>query len=198
MRPKTLLAPAAFLLLASLAVRLGAQAAPPQTPPATPGAAGPGCPARCRSSAARWSRPWTGDVSGAATAARRSRGDQARQRALRRLLPGVPRHRLARRRSGRTEPSAIAARAERPGWRIDPAGRPAGSAEPGHAGHAAAADPSRRRQGDRHIHPQRDRDRARPGRAAGGSAGRAQHRRRRRQGWSGLLREDLRLLPLGC
>ena len=48
MRPKTLLMPAAFLLLASLAVRLGAQAAPPQhpqTPPATPaGAAGRGAP----------------------------------------------------------------------------------------------------------------------------------------------------------
>ena len=49
MRPKTLLMPAAFLLLASLAVRLGAQAAPPQlspqTPPATPaGAAGQGAP----------------------------------------------------------------------------------------------------------------------------------------------------------
>ena len=48
MRPKTFLMPAAFLLLASLAVRLGAQAAPPanpQTPPATPaGAAGRGAP----------------------------------------------------------------------------------------------------------------------------------------------------------
>jgi cytochrome c oxidase cbb3-type subunit III len=45
MRPKTLLAPAAFLLLASLAVRLGAQGAPPQTPPAAPaGAAGRGAP----------------------------------------------------------------------------------------------------------------------------------------------------------
>jgi cytochrome c oxidase cbb3-type subunit 3 len=36
MRPKTLLAPAAFVLLASLAVRLGAQAAPAQAPPAAP------------------------------------------------------------------------------------------------------------------------------------------------------------------
>jgi cytochrome c oxidase cbb3-type subunit 3 len=45
MRPKTLLAPAAFLLLASLAVRLGAQAAPPQAPPAAlPGDAGRGAP----------------------------------------------------------------------------------------------------------------------------------------------------------
>jgi cytochrome c oxidase cbb3-type subunit III len=48
MRPKTFLMPAAFLLLASLAVRLGAQAAPqptPQTPPATPaGAGGRGAP----------------------------------------------------------------------------------------------------------------------------------------------------------
>ena len=48
MRPKTFLMPAAFLLLASLAVRLGAQAGPPanpQTPPATPaGAAGRGAP----------------------------------------------------------------------------------------------------------------------------------------------------------
>jgi cytochrome c oxidase cbb3-type subunit III len=45
MRPKTLLAPAAFLLLASLAVRLGAQAAPQQAPPAAPpGAAGRGAP----------------------------------------------------------------------------------------------------------------------------------------------------------
>jgi cytochrome c oxidase cbb3-type subunit 3 len=48
MRPKTFLMPAAFLLLASLAVRLGAQAAPqatPQTPPATPAdAAGRGAP----------------------------------------------------------------------------------------------------------------------------------------------------------
>jgi cytochrome c oxidase cbb3-type subunit III len=48
MRPKTFLMPAAFLLLASLAVRLAAQAAPqatPQTPPATPaGAAGRGGP----------------------------------------------------------------------------------------------------------------------------------------------------------
>ncbi len=45
MRLKTLLAPAAFLLLASLAVRLGAQAAPPQAPPAAPpGAAGRGGP----------------------------------------------------------------------------------------------------------------------------------------------------------
>jgi cytochrome c oxidase cbb3-type subunit 3 len=48
MRPKIFLMPAAFLLLASLAVRLGAQAAPPanpQTPPATPaGAAGRGAP----------------------------------------------------------------------------------------------------------------------------------------------------------
>jgi cytochrome c oxidase cbb3-type subunit III len=45
MRPKTLLAPAAFLLLASLAVRLGAQGAPPQTPPAAPaGAGGRGAP----------------------------------------------------------------------------------------------------------------------------------------------------------
>ena len=45
MRPKTLLAPAAFLLLASLAVRLGAQAAPQQGPPtAAPGAAGRGAP----------------------------------------------------------------------------------------------------------------------------------------------------------
>jgi cytochrome c oxidase cbb3-type subunit III len=43
MRPKTFLMPAAFLLLASLAVRLGAQAAPqptPQTPPATPAGVG--------------------------------------------------------------------------------------------------------------------------------------------------------------
>ena len=47
MRPKTFLMPAAFLLLASLAVRLGAQAAPPTNPqtPATPaGAAGRGAP----------------------------------------------------------------------------------------------------------------------------------------------------------
>ncbi len=45
MRPKTVLTPAAFLLLASLAVRLGAQGAPPQTPPAAPaGAAGRGAP----------------------------------------------------------------------------------------------------------------------------------------------------------
>ena len=48
MRPKTFLMPAAFLLLASLAVRLGAQAGPPanpQTPPATPAsAAGRGAP----------------------------------------------------------------------------------------------------------------------------------------------------------
>ena len=45
MRPKTLLAPAAFLLLASVAVRLGAQAAPQQAPPAAPpGAAGRGAP----------------------------------------------------------------------------------------------------------------------------------------------------------
>ncbi len=45
MRPKNLLAPAAFLLLASLAVRLGAQAAPQQAPPAAPpGAAGRGAP----------------------------------------------------------------------------------------------------------------------------------------------------------
>jgi cytochrome c oxidase cbb3-type subunit 3 len=45
MRPKTLLTPAAFLLLASLAVRLGAQGAPPQTPPGAPaGAAGRGAP----------------------------------------------------------------------------------------------------------------------------------------------------------
>jgi len=45
MQPKTLLAPAAFLLLASLAVRLGAQGAPPQTAPAAPaGAAGRGAP----------------------------------------------------------------------------------------------------------------------------------------------------------
>jgi cytochrome c oxidase cbb3-type subunit III len=52
MRPKTFLMPAAFLLLASLAVRLGAQAAPPanpQTPPATPaGAAGRGAPPQGR------------------------------------------------------------------------------------------------------------------------------------------------------
>jgi cytochrome c oxidase cbb3-type subunit 3 len=45
MRSKTLLAPAAFLLLASLAVRLGAQGAPQQTPPAAPpGAGGQGAP----------------------------------------------------------------------------------------------------------------------------------------------------------
>ncbi len=45
MRPKIVCAPAAFLLLASLAVRLGAQAAPPQAPPAAPaGAAGRGAP----------------------------------------------------------------------------------------------------------------------------------------------------------
>jgi cytochrome c oxidase cbb3-type subunit 3 len=49
MRPKTFVMPAAFLLLASLAIRLGAQAAPPQaspqTPPAAPaGAAGRGAP----------------------------------------------------------------------------------------------------------------------------------------------------------
>ena len=45
MRPKNLLAPAAFLLLASLAVRLGAQAVPQQAPPAAPpGAAGRGAP----------------------------------------------------------------------------------------------------------------------------------------------------------
>jgi cytochrome c oxidase cbb3-type subunit III len=43
MRPKTILAPAAFLLLASLAVRLGAQGAP-QAPPAPPGPAGQGAP----------------------------------------------------------------------------------------------------------------------------------------------------------
>ena len=48
MRPKTFLMPVAFLLLASLAVRLGAQPAPPanqQTPPAIPaGEAGRGAP----------------------------------------------------------------------------------------------------------------------------------------------------------
>ena len=47
MRPKTVLAPAAFLLLASLAVRVGAQTAPPQptAPPAAPaGPAGRGAP----------------------------------------------------------------------------------------------------------------------------------------------------------
>jgi cytochrome c oxidase cbb3-type subunit 3 len=45
MRPKTVCAPAAFLLLASLAVRLGAQTAPPQAPPTAPaGAAGRGAP----------------------------------------------------------------------------------------------------------------------------------------------------------
>ena len=45
MRPKIVCAPAAFLLLASLAVRLGAQTAPPQAPPAAPaGAAGRGAP----------------------------------------------------------------------------------------------------------------------------------------------------------
>ena len=45
MRSKTLLAPAAFLLLASLAVRLGAQGAPLQGPPvAPPGAGGQGTP----------------------------------------------------------------------------------------------------------------------------------------------------------
>ncbi len=45
MRSKTLLAPGAFLLLASLAVRLGAQGAPQQAPPAAPpGAAGRGAP----------------------------------------------------------------------------------------------------------------------------------------------------------
>jgi cytochrome c oxidase cbb3-type subunit III len=45
MRPKIVMAPAAFLLLASLAVRLGAQTAPPQPPPAAPaGAAAPGAP----------------------------------------------------------------------------------------------------------------------------------------------------------
>jgi cytochrome c oxidase cbb3-type subunit 3 len=37
MRPKTLLAPAAFVLLASLAVRLGAQAPAPAPPPTAPG-----------------------------------------------------------------------------------------------------------------------------------------------------------------
>ena len=45
MRPKIVCAPAAFLLLASLAVRLGAQTAPPQAPPPAPaGAAGRGAP----------------------------------------------------------------------------------------------------------------------------------------------------------
>jgi len=44
MRPKTFLAPAAFLLLASLAVRLGAQGPTPQAPPAAPPAAGQGAP----------------------------------------------------------------------------------------------------------------------------------------------------------
>lgn len=49
MRPKTFLAPAAFVLLATLAVRLGAQGAAPQTPQQTPppapaGAAGRGAP----------------------------------------------------------------------------------------------------------------------------------------------------------
>jgi cytochrome c oxidase cbb3-type subunit 3 len=49
MRPKTFLAPAAFVLLATLAVRLGAQGAAPQAPQQTPppapaGAAGRGAP----------------------------------------------------------------------------------------------------------------------------------------------------------
>lgn len=70
MRSKTLLAPAAFLLLASLAIRLGAQGAPQQAPPAAPpGAAGQGAVEDCAAFDAANGKPlWhsrIGDLSNA-------------------------------------------------------------------------------------------------------------------------------------
>ena len=54
--------------------------------------------------------------------------------------------RFARRPVERSEPPAVATRAERPGGRADPADRPG---FPRRQGHAGAADSARRRQGDR-------------------------------------------------
>ena len=112
----------------------------------------PRCAARRRRPAAR-AGPRPGDLSGPATPTGRSRDDQARQRLLWRLLPGLSRQRPARRGSRWTEPAAVAARAERPGRRAHHAGRPAGTAESGHARHAAAEHSTRRHQGDRDLHP---------------------------------------------
>ena len=55
----------------------------------------------------------------AAAAAGRPRADRARENALRHQLHRLSRRRPPRRRSGRTEPAALAGRAERSGRRID-------------------------------------------------------------------------------
>ena len=136
-----------LIALAALAGAIGARVSAQATPPPPHRR-----PARRNGDAAtgRRRRPRTGTrrrrvVPGTAAAARRSGGDRARQDDLRRRVRQLPWRRSARRPVERSESAAIAARAERPGGRADPADRPGRACRKGHAG---AADSARRREGD--------------------------------------------------
>ena len=191
MRPKTFLAPAAFLLLASLAVRLGAQAAPPQTPPdataAPAGAAGRGAPQGAGA-------PPQGRGRGQATfpAQQRPPGDPEVIKRGNGLYGVNCRacHGTDLRGGDQGGPNLLRSQLvlnDQDGELILPVVQH-GRQNPGMPVMPPLPIPPDDVKAIADLHPQRDGQRAGSGRASRRPAGRAEHRRRRRQGGSGLLR----------
>ena len=166
-----------FGLTFAVAACLTAQEAPPPAGGAAPGGRTPRRRVRARPAAA----------------AGRPRADRAREDAVRHQLHRLSRRRPPRRRHGRTQPAAVAGCLERPRRRTD---RPDHSGQPQGRRHAGHRDESRGRGGRGRLRAQRSGDHRQTGHASVDRPGGAECAGRQCRRRPGLLRREVRQLPL--